>query len=288
MVEEVLAHARPRAGDLVVDATVGDGGHTRALADAVLPAGLVVGLDRDPSQLARARPVLEHWGPGVRLVHANFADLPLILPTLGVSAADIVIADLGVSARQLEEPERGLHYKMVGTLDMRFDLTRGETAAALLARATEDELIEVLDVGADEQLAPVIARILKRQPIATSHALERTVRSGLAAEVPSLSGQAIKDSVRRTFQALRVAVNDEIASLDTFLRVLPECLGPGGRAVVMTFHEGENRRVRESLLAGRASGVYTDASDGILRPSRPEILGNRRSSSARLHWAIRA
>ena len=135
--------------------------------------------------------------------------------------------------------------------------------------------------------AATIARILKRQPIATSHALERAVRSGLAAGEPSLSGQAIKDSVRRTFQALRVAVNDEISSLDTFLRSLPDCLRPGGRAVVLTFHEGENRRVRESFLAGQASGVYAKVSDGILRPSRPEILANRRSSSARLHFAIK-
>jgi 16S rRNA (cytosine1402-N4)-methyltransferase len=288
MLAEVLAYTRPKPGDIVVDATVGDGGHARVMAEAVMPGGFLIEIDRDPVQVRRARAALDRCAGRARVVHGNFADLQQILGAEGLAGVDVVVADLGVSAVQLADRSRGLHYKSVGALDMRMDTSQGISAAELLSGASEAELERLLEAGADEVHARTIARLLKRQPIRTSHALERTVRSGLAAAEPSLSRQAIKDAVRRTFQALRVAVNDEVAALERFLSTLPACLQSGGRAVVVTFHDGENRRVRESFVEGARSGLYSDVSDGILRPSRLEILSNRRSSSARLHWAIRA
>jgi len=287
MLAEVLARARPVPGDIAVDATVGDAGHAQALAEAVMPDGRLIGLDADPAQLSRAGLRLVRFGDRVRLHLANFSDLPRVLAAESIGEADLIFADLGVSAMQLDDPPRGLHYKNVGPLDMRLDLTRGERAADLLARLDEIALAKLLESGADEPHAQSIATLLKRQVIVTSQALERAVRVGLAGEIPRLTKQELKDSVRRTFQALRVAVNDELASLDRFLLSLPRGLRRGGRAVILTFHEGENRRVRESLVAGHRDGVYSEVSDGILRPSRHEILANRRSSSARLHWAIR-
>jgi 16S rRNA (cytosine1402-N4)-methyltransferase len=288
MLAEVLAHACPQPGDVVVDATVGDGGHARALLEAVMPDGRLIAIDRDPMQVTRAQGALARCGDRARVVYGNFADLRQILRAEGLAGVDVVVADLGVSAMQLADRSRGLHYKSVGALDMRMDMSQGISAAELLHAASETELAGLLEVGADEVHAQTIARLLKQQPIGTSHALERTLRSGLAAAQLSLSRQEIKDAVRRTFQALRLAVNDEVAALERFLGALPMCLRSGGRAVVLTFHEGENRRVREAFVEGARSAVYAEVSDGILRPSRPEILSNRRASSARLHWAIRA
>jgi len=287
MLAEVLAHARPVSGDVVIDVTIGDAGHAQALAEAVLPEGRLVGLDADPMQLQRARARLAPFDGQVRLHHANFSELGRVLAAESLDAADIIVADLGVSAMQLDDSRRGLHYKIVGPLDMRLDPMRGERAADLLDRVGEDELAALLESGADEPYARPIAGLLKGRSIWTSDALERAIRIGRPRELPQLTKQEVKDSIRRTFQALRVAVNDELTSLDRLLAALPACLRSGGRAVILTFHEGENQRVRQSLLAGKHAGVYSDASDTILRPGRPEILANRRSSSARLHWAVR-
>jgi 16S rRNA (cytosine1402-N4)-methyltransferase len=292
MVDEVLDHALASPGDVVVDCTIGDGGHALALLERVRPGGRLIGLDLDPAQIARAGERMRAAGVGpdeCRLRSDSFARLPEVLAVEGLAGVDIVVADLGVSSLQFDDPARGLNYKGVGPLDMRIDRSRDRpTAGDLIASLDVDGLAAILERNADEPHAAVIARLLKREPAVTSHSLERTIRLGLATLMPALSKQAAKDSVRRTFQALRIAVNDELAALEALLAALPACLNPGGRAVIVTFHIGEERRVKSAFLAGRRAGVYADVSQGILRPSRAEILANRRSSSARLHWAVRA
>lgn len=301
MVAEVLHHSRPRPGDVVVDCTVGDGGHARALREALGGDGLLIGLDVDAEQISRARDrlgvsasvaTLDDRTPrraSVSLRQASFASLRDVLDDESVTGADVVVADLGVASAQFDDPERGLNYKAVGPLDMRLDRSRGTTAHELIAASQESQLEEILRNNADEPQAALIARLLKSpRPVTTSHDLARRVRSGLLAANPTLTGLEAKDSVRRTFQALRIAVNHELGALDSLLAALPACLARGSRVVIITFHVGEERRVKGAFAQAHRSGVYAEVSDGIIRPSRSEILANRRSSSARLHWAIRA
>jgi 16S rRNA (cytosine1402-N4)-methyltransferase len=165
---------------------------------------------------------------------------------------------------------------------------RGEPATRLLARASEAQLARMLDENADEPHAAAIAQLLKRQPCDTTHQLERQVRVLLSSAPFSLDKAEVKMSVRRTFQALRIAVNDEFASLDWFLRSLPQCLAPGGRVAVLTFHSGEDRRVKKAFQSGHREGVYASVARDVIRSSMEETRANRRASSAKLRWAVRA
>jgi 16S rRNA (cytosine1402-N4)-methyltransferase len=291
MPAEVLRHARPRPGDVAVDCTLGGGGHARAILEQLLPGGRLIGLDVDAVELRRTEASLRAAGFGPESFiahHANFAELPRVLAAEGLAAADIVIADLGVSSMQLDDPARGFGYKGVGPLDMRMDLTRREPASDLIARVSEAALAELLDENADEPHAGIIARLLKQQPPMTTHEAERVVRVGLTHARPELSKAAVKMSVRRTFQALRIAVNDELSALDALLRALPGCLAPDGRAVILTFHSGEDRRVKKAFQSGLRAGAYSDVAREVVRSSMEETRANRRSTAAKLRWAVRA
>jgi len=188
---------------------------------------------------------------------------------------------------QLDNPDRGFNYKEPGPLDMRMNPSRGESAAQLLARVSEETLASLLQENADEPHAKVIAALLKQQPVATTHALDRLVRTGLAAALPILTKADAKMSVRRTLQALRIAVNDEFSALEWLLRSLPQCLTPGGRVVMLTFHSGEDRRVKKAFQAGFRTGVYSSVADEVIRATMEETRANRRASSAKLRWAVR-
>ncbi len=291
MVDEVLACTRPQPGDVAVDCTLGGGGHARAILERVHPGGRLIGLDVDPLELPRASAELRAAGFGADVFTAhqiNFAGLPRVLAAEGVAGADIVLADLGVSSMQLDNPTRGFSYKGVGPLDMRMNPARGEPASDLLARIREDALADLLDTNADEPHAAIIASLLKRRPLETTHAAERAVRVGLTTALPRLSKADVKMSVRRTFQALRIAVNDEFAMLDALLRSLPHVLLPGGRAAILTFHSGEDRRVKKAFQAGLRAGVYADVARDVIRASMEETRANRRASPAKLRWAVRA
>ncbi len=168
------------------------------------------------------------------------------------------------------------------------DPTRGEPAWRLVERLDEDALDDLLRRNADEPRARLIARLLTRQPVTTTHALERNVRLGLTKALPTLSKADVKMSVRRTFQALRIAVNDEFTALEKLLESLPACLAPGGRVAVLTFHSGEDRRVKKAFQAGRRAGVYAAVADSVIRSTKDETFANRRASSAKLRWAVRA
>jgi 16S rRNA (cytosine1402-N4)-methyltransferase len=170
---------------------------------------------------------------------------------------------------------------------MRMNPSRGEPAWELLARLDEDALAALLDENADEPHAALIAQVLKRTPVKTTDALERLVRTALNTAHPQLAKTDVKMSVRRTFQALRVAVNDEFAALDALLRALPLCLAPGGRVAIITFHSGEDRRVKKAFQAGARAGLYADVAKDVIRSAKEETFSNRRASAAKLRWAVK-
>jgi len=291
MVDEVLECLRPMPGEVAVDCTLGGGGHARAVLERLQPGGRLIGLDMDPFELPRTEASLRAAGFGPEAFtthHATFAALPQVLATEGVAAADVILADLGVSSMQLDNPDRGFNYKEPGPLDMRMNPSRGEPASRLLARISEEKLATLLRDNADEPHAEFIARLLKEKPVDTTHALESLVRLGLGAMDGSLTKPEIKLSVRRTFQALRIAVNDELSVLDALLRALPHSLAPGGRVAMLTFHSGEDRRVKKAFQAGHRAGIYSAIATEVIRSTTEELHANRRAQAAKLRWAIRS
>lgn len=291
MVSEVLRCLDPRPGNVAVDCTLGGGGHAHAILSRVLPGGRLIGLDVDSLELPRTEARLRAAGFGSEVLatrHASFAQLSRVLAGEGQGPVDLILADLGVSAMQHDSPARGFNFKTVGPLDMRMDPGAGESAAQLLARIDEATLAGLLRDHADEPHADIIAGILKRQAVDTTHALERLVRLGLNRAQPDLPKAAVKMSVRRTLQALRIAVNDEFAALEALLAALPACLAPGGRVAIMTFHSGEDRRVKKAFLGGLRSGVYSNIARQVIRSQKVETFANRRASAAKLRWAVRS
>jgi 16S rRNA (cytosine1402-N4)-methyltransferase len=291
MITEMLECLRPAPGEVAVDCTLGNGGHAQAILQRLQPGGRLLGLDVDPLELPRAEAKLRAAGYGADTFTAhlgNFAGLPKALAAAGLATADVVLADLGVSSMQLDNPDRGFNYKEPGPLDMRMNPLRGTPASHLISRASEAEIAAMLRDNADEPHADLIARLLKQAPIATTHALERIVRTGLTAAHADVEKSDVKMSVRRTFQALRIAVNDEFSALDSLLRWLPQCLNARGRVAILTFHSGEDRRVKKAFQAGFRDGVYSAIATDVIRSAMEETRANRRASSAKLRWAVRA
>ena len=290
MVNEVLECLRPAPGEVAIDCTLGGGGHAQAILERLQPGGRLIGLDVDPQELPRTTARLAAgFGPDTFVArHSNFAGLPKVLAAEALVAADLILADLGVSSMQIDNPDRGFSYKEPGPLDMRMDPSRGEPAFQLLARISEEALASLLTENADEPHAGLISRLLKQKPLTTTHAVENVVRMGLNKALPKLPKTDVKMSVRRTFQALRIAVNDEFAALDALLRSLPYCLAPGGRVAILTFHSGEDRRVKKAFQAGYRDGVYADRANEVIRSTKEETFSNRRAAAAKLRWAIRA
>jgi 16S rRNA (cytosine1402-N4)-methyltransferase len=291
MEREVLGCLRPSAGEIAVDCTLGWGGHARAILECVRPGGRVIGIDVDPIELPRTEARLRAAGCGADLFVArqgNFAGLPKVLAAEGLARVDLILADLGVSSMQFDNPDRGFSYKGVGPLDMRMNPRTGESAAQLIARSTPEDLARLLEENADEPHAQLIAGLLKQQPLETTHAVDRLLRAGLTSALPRVARADVKMSIRRTFQALRIAVNDELSALDALLRSLPQCLAPGGRVAVLTFHSGEDRRVKKAFQAGYRAGVYSAVADEVIRSAKAETFANRRAAAAKLRWAVRA
>jgi 16S rRNA (cytosine1402-N4)-methyltransferase len=290
MVNEVLHVLEPEPGEVVVDCTLGGGGHARALLERIQPGGRLIGLDVDAAELPRTHERLRALGYGADVLVArqsNFAGLAQALADTGLTGADMILADLGVSSMQLDNPDRGFSYKEPGALDMRMNPTRGETAWQLIARVSEEQLAWLLQENADEPHAALIAALLKAGGLKTTHAVERAVRAGLMAAHPRLPKPEVKISIRRTFQALRIAVNDEFSALDALLRQVPQCLNPGGRVAILTFHSGEDRRVKKAFQSGYREGIYSAKADDVIRSTTEETRANRRASSAKLRWAVR-
>lgn len=284
MVAEILQILTPRPGEIAVDCTLGFGGHAQELLPLLQPGGRLLGLDADPIELPKTEARLRALGFGESVFTArrlNFAGLPQALAGADLSGADIILADLGVSSMQLDDPVRGFSVKYNGPLDMRMNPQRGQPASALLERLRPDALQTLLTENADEPRAETLAAGLAGKHFATTTALSQAVTAAL----PRLPKEDCDLAIRRVFQALRIAVNDEFSALETFLRLLPYCLNAGGRVVVLSFHSGEDRRVKKSFEAACRDGLYAEISADVLRPGPEERRANPRSTPAKLRWA---
>ncbi len=294
---EVMLCLAPQPGEVAFDGTLGFAGHASELLDAVGPTGMLLGTDFDPINLEQARARLQQLGHPFHLHHGNYAGVQTIIAEHGLDGVDVLLVDLGMSSMQVDEASRGFSYMRDGPLDMRMDPTRGKTAADLLASMTEADLVEALVEIGDEENAELISKaIVQARQISP---IERTVQLSeiiSAAVGVNLQQRKLKKGknqwethpAARTFQVLRILVNRELANLEHLLRVLPSVLRPGGRAAIISFHSGEDRRVKQAFKQGLAMGVYEAIADDPIRPGFDEQKNNPRSRSAKLRWAKRA
>jgi 16S rRNA (cytosine1402-N4)-methyltransferase len=276
---EVARLLDPKPGETWVDCTVGAGGHARLIAERIIPGGRLIGLDQDAAMLDRARPRLD--GLPVTLAHANFDQLPEVLANLGIDRVDGVLADLGFASDQVDDPARGLSFKEDGPLDMRLDPTAGQTAADLVNRMSEKALADVIyEYGEERKSRWVAKRIVeqrKEKPFETTGELAEVVRR-------SVPRSGAIDPATRTFQALRIAVNDELGALDRLLAALPKLLRPGGRAGIISFHSLEDRRAKHAF---RVREVWDAVTKKPVEASDAETAANPRARSAKLRVARR-
>jgi 16S rRNA (cytosine1402-N4)-methyltransferase len=297
--EEVLSHLAPHVDGIYCDATVGGAGHAQRILEMIAPRGRIVGVDRDPHALAAARERLASFGDRVTLVHGRFGDLPAILTALGATPVDGILVDLGVSSPQLDDAARGFSFSKEAPLDMRMDPTSGETAAALLGRVSTEELERILREYGEERYAARVARGIKEAVRGPGIRTTSELRAVIARAMPHGASRREKiDPATRTFQALRIAVNHELAELAAFLEAFPDLLAPGGRCVVIAFHSLEDRLVKDRFrelewtsrlppdLAAQAGERVTPICRQLTRkpvtPGEAEIARNPRARSAKL------
>ncbi len=289
MVREIMQVLKPAPGCRALDCTLGYGGHATELLRAVQPDGCLLGLDQDPLEIEKTEARLRSLGlPENTLLvrRINFAGIRRVLAEVGwENGADVILADLGVSSMQIDNPARGFTFKHEGPLDMRMNPQRGVPASVFLTKTSEEKIAELLSDNADEPRAAILAKALAGREIATTTELARAVRMALPYAIEEEEKQA---AIRRVFQALRIAVNEELSVLDAWLRDLPSCLAPGGRVAVLTFHSGEDRRVKKAFQSGLREGTYSDTNEEVIRPSVAEIRDNSRAAPAKLRWAVRA
>jgi 16S rRNA (cytosine1402-N4)-methyltransferase len=293
MVNEVLECLQPKAGDLVVDCTLGYGGHSRALWQGCQPSGHLLSLDVDPIELARTEARLRATGmmaDSFTTRRCNFAGLTKALAEQGWhDGVQVIFADLGLSSMQIDNPARGFTFKADGPLDMRMNPERGVSAAQWLADISLVKLTALLQENADEPHASLLAEALTKRaslsPLNTTRALAEAVKQALP---PRTSTEDADATVRRVFQAIRIAVNEEFSALDSLLRATPAALKAGGRVALLTFHSGEDRRVKKAFQEGLRSGIFSAISEEVIRASMEEQRANPRSSSAKLRWAVKA
>jgi 16S rRNA (cytosine1402-N4)-methyltransferase len=282
MPREVVEWLNPQPKQTFVDGTLGGGGHSRLLAERVGNDGLVIALDRDPSALASAETSLA--GLPIRLVHASFCELRTVLDQLELGGVHGILLDLGLSSDQLADRERGFSFDSDGSLDLRFDPTEGEPAWRLVERLDGDRLADLIYQFGEERHSRRIARRIvearRQQTIRTARQLAEIVRQALPR---GRSYQRI-DPATRTFQALRIAVNDELGALDRALEILPDCLLPGGRLAAISFHSLEDRRVKDSF---RTDERWQALTRKPVTASETEIAANPRARSAKLRVAQR-
>jgi 16S rRNA (cytosine1402-N4)-methyltransferase len=298
LLDEVLAALEPLAGAIVVDCTTGWAGHSVELLKRVGNDGRLIGLDLDSENLPQARTRLEAVGAPFTLHHSNFAGLPGIVAGEGIGQVDAILADLGMSSMQVDDAERGFSYMRDGPLDMRMDRSRGRSAAQLLATISEPELANALREFGDEPDAQRIARLLvdaaAKGGLLRTTDLARVLMEGQPSQDPKQwrlhpsKNRWTSHPAARTFQALRILVNRELANLEFLLRVLPDLLRPGGRAAIISFHSGEDRLVKSAFRDGLRQGIYSAIASEPIRASFSEKNANPRSRSAKLRWAKRA
>ena len=287
LMDECLEALKLQPGMTGVDVTLGYGGHAVRILDQISPAGKLIGLDVDPLELPKTEARLRGLGFGddrFEAVRSNYAGIAKVLAERGLAGVDFIFADLGCSSMQFDDPSRGFSFKSAGPLDMRMNPSRGLSAADWLAKVSPEKLETALHEHADEPRAESIALALAGTWFANTLALAQAIRESI--RVSDADEREL--TVRRVFQAVRIAVNEEFTALDAFLRALPNCLKSGGRAAILTFHSGEDRRVKQFMKVGVRDGLYSEMSDGTITAGPEERRLNPRSSSAKLRWITRA
>ena len=292
MVNEILDVLRIQPGQQGLDATLGYGGHTRAMLQKLEGRGHLYGLDVDTIEIEKTKKRLRDAGFGEDIftaVNINFANIDQVAAQYG--KFDFVLADLGVSSMQIDNPERGFTFKYDGPLDLRLDPSKGITAAERLKQVSQPELQGMLIENADEPYAlqisrAIISKIKKGQPVETTMQLRSVIEEALAYLPAATRKEAVKKSCQRTFQALRIDINNEYEVLYDFLNKLPDILNPGARVAILTFHSGEDRLVKKAFQSYFRGGIFSDIAKDVIRPSAAECGQNPRARSTKLRWAV--
>lgn len=292
-VKEILEFLQIKPGQIGLDATLGYGGHTLEMLKCLESKGHIYALDVDTIELAKTRERLAGLGYGPELLtilEQNFANIDQVAEQYG--PFNFVLADLGVSSMQIDNPERGFSYKTEGPLDLRLNPEKGITAAERLRTITLEELQGMLMENADEPYAEEISKaivtgIKRGNEITTTAQLRHVIESALAFIPEDTRKEAVKKSCQRTFQALRIDINSEFEVLYDFLEKLPGVMAEGGRVAILTFHSGEDRLVKQSFKRLLKEGVYREISTEVIRPSAEECLRNSRARSTKMRWAVK-
>lgn len=294
MVAEILECLQIEPGMRGLDATLGYGGHTSKMLNELQGKGHLCALDVDPIEIVKTKERLRQMGFGDDILtvrQINFSQIDLVAEEVG--KFDFVLADLGVSSMQIDNPERGFTYKAEGPLDLRLDPSKGVSAAERLKELSYEELKGLLIENSDEIYAEQIAKAVirhnrKTSGIRTTTELKNVIEEALRFLPPKEQKEAVKKACQRTFQALRIDVNSEFEVLYSFLDKLPQVLNPGARVAILTFHSGEDRLVKRSFKELKRAGVYADISDEVIRPSKEECIRNPRARSTKLRWAVKS
>lgn len=295
MVSEILEFLDIKPGQTGLDATLGYGGHTRAMLEKLRGSGHIYALDVDPIESEKTKKRLADLGFGEDILTVklqNFRDIDKVAADAG-KKFDFVLADLGVSSMQIDNPERGFSYKIDGPLDLRMNQQKGKSGAERLQELTYAEIVGMLTENSDEPYAEQIARTIMRYRnkgvyISTTTQLRECITEALSFLPKNEQKETIKKSCQRVFQAIRIDVNSEFEVLYEFLEKLPNVLAPGGRAAILTFHSGEDRLVKRSFKELHRAGVYSDVARDVIRPTPEECVKNRRARSTKMRWAVRA
>lgn len=293
-VKEILEFLQIKPGQTGLDCTLGYGGHTQEMLKCLEGKGHMYAIDVDSIEMAKTKERLEGLGYGPEILtirKLNFADIDQLAAETG--PVDFVLADLGVSSMQIDNPERGFSYKKEGPLDLRLDCQKGISAAERLKGISQKELKGMLLENADEPYAQEISRtvvtaIKKGAKVDTTTKLQQLIENALSFIPPAERKEAVKKSCQRTFQALRIDVNSEYEVLYTFMEKLPGILAPGGRVAILTFHSGEDRIVKKAFKELQRQGIYSQVANDVIRPSAEECSLNSRARSTKMRWAVKA
>lgn len=292
-VKEILDFLQIKPGQKGMDATLGYGGHTLEMLKCLEGNGHIYATDVDPIESAKTKERLAKLGYGEDMLTVklmNFADIDRLVEEVG--RFDFILADLGVSSMQIDNPERGFSYKTEGPLDLRLNPQKGISAAERLKNISYEELCGMLVENSDEPYADVIAKAVvaerRKQPIDTTTRLHDIIEKALAFLPEAERKDGVKKTCARVFQALRIDVNNEFEVLYEFMDKLPHALNPGGRVTILTFHSGEDKLVKKALKEHQREGLYSDIAENVIRPSREECIRNSRAHSTKMRWAIKA
>lgn len=293
-VQEILTFLQIKPGMKGLDATLGYGGHSRKMLEALQGRGHLYALDVDPIEIVKTTKRLREAGFSEEIftpISENFVNVDRVAEQYG--SFDFLLADLGVSSMQIDNPERGFSYKQEGPLDLRLNPQNGEPASERLQKMNREEIEGMLIDNSDEPYAAEIARAIagrnrKGQKIDTTTKLAELIGETLAFLPEKERKEAVKKSCARVFQALRIDVNSEFEVLEAFLTKLPSCMAPGGRIAILTFHSGEDRLVKHAFKEGKKAGIYSEVAEDVIRPSSEECAKNPRAKSTKMRWAVLA